>query len=239
MIRAIYFDAVGTLLHPQPDAAEVYADIGRRHGSAYSATEIAERFTQALARQDEIDRAAGWTTNAVREWRRWRDIVGEVLDDIRNPNVCFAELYVHFARPQAWQLAAEAESVLTYLKKRGYRLGLASNYDPRLHEVLAGKSVLDCLSTVLVSSEVGWRKPAPQFFEEMCREMGEPAENVLFVGDDHVNDYQAAQAAGLQTILLDPQAAYPGAVAVTKLSELPLMVESLARATMASVEEEE
>jgi putative hydrolase of the HAD superfamily len=237
MIRAIFFDAVGTLLHPQPDAATVYADIGRRHGSRYSAGTIAERLTQAFSRQDELDRAAGWTTNAVREWRRWRDIVGEVLDDIRNPNVCFAELYVHFARPQAWEVRPETEFVLAYLHKRGYRLGMASNYDPRLNEVLAGKPVLERLSPVILSSEVGWRKPAQQFFDEMCREIGEPPENVVFVGDDRVNDYDAAQAAGLEAVLLDPDNVYRGATAVRKLGDLPRVIESLALATMAKIDD--
>ena len=37
--RAVFFDAVGTLLHPDPSAAEVYAGVGRRYGSRLSVSE--------------------------------------------------------------------------------------------------------------------------------------------------------------------------------------------------------
>ena len=35
MLRAVVFDAVGTLIVPNPSVAEVYGDVGRRHGSRY------------------------------------------------------------------------------------------------------------------------------------------------------------------------------------------------------------
>ena len=56
---------------------------------------------------------------------------------------------------------------------------------------------------LVISSEVGWRKPAPEFFAALCRSAGVPAECVLYVGDDPANDYAGAEAAGLRAVLLD------------------------------------
>ena len=69
-IRAIYFDAVGTLIHPEPAAHRVYSEAGRRHGSLLSPEEIRVRFGHAFRRQEEADRTSGWRTSEARETLR-------------------------------------------------------------------------------------------------------------------------------------------------------------------------
>src|SRR5262249_24839025 len=103
-VKAIFFDAVGTLIHPEPVASRVYFEVGRRFGSRLTEEEIAARFLQAYRRQEELDRAQAWHTSEERERARWRDIVCHVLDDAADRDSCFAELYAHFARPTSWRL---------------------------------------------------------------------------------------------------------------------------------------
>ena len=86
---------------------------------------------------------------------------------------------------------------------------MASNYDQRLRSVAAGFPALQPLQLV-ISSEVGWRKPAPQFFAAMCRSVQAPADKVLHVGDDVGNDYDGAVTAGLQARLYDPHDQHAG-----------------------------
>ena len=205
MIRAIYFDAVGTLIHPQPSAAEVYLEVGRRYGSPVSRATCLRRFQKAFRKQELIDNERGWTTSENRERQRWRNIVADVLGDVRDPEACFAELYQHFAKPQAWACAPGTEELLEDLKRQGYLLGLASNYDHRLHTVVAGLAPLRAIQHIVISSEVGWRKPASAFFAALCRQAKLPAAEILYVGDDRVNDYDGARAAGLQAVLVDPR----------------------------------
>jgi putative hydrolase of the HAD superfamily len=204
MLRAIYFDAVGTLIHPQPSAAAVYAEVGARHGSAYRREQIGQRFAAAFQKQESLDRQQGWKTSEAREHERWRDIVAEVLDDVRDPAACFAELYEHFARPDVWICEPGATKLLATLQREGYVLGLASNYDHRLHAVVAGLTPLRGIQQIVISSEIGWRKPARGFFDALIRQASAPAEQILYVGDDRVNDYDGARAAGLQAVLVDP-----------------------------------
>jgi len=202
-VRAIFFDAVGTLIHPDPGAAAVYCEVGRRHGSKYDMEQIARRFKTAFQKEEDADRAGGLRTSEERERRRWQSIVAAVLDDVADPEACFEELYEHFSRPNAWQLEPEATRILEELSRRGFVLGMASNYDRRLRSVVAGFPGLSRLQHLVISSEVGWRKPAPEFFAAMCAATGLPAANILYVGDDRANDYQGAIAAGLQALLLD------------------------------------
>jgi putative hydrolase of the HAD superfamily len=220
-IAAVFFDAVGTLIHPEPAAATVYAQVGRRFGSRLTPKEIGVRFAAAFQRQEQIDLAEGLRTGEEREQRRWRHIVAETVDDVSDPEACFQDLYRHFAQPEAWRLEAAAAPVLDELARRGLVLGLASNYDRRLRSVVGGLVELRRAPHLVISSEVGWRKPAPDFFAALCRVVGLPAWSILFVGDDMQNDYDGADAAGLRAVLLDPHRRHSGLPrSISSLTEL-------------------
>jgi putative hydrolase of the HAD superfamily len=213
-VRAIFFDAVGTLLHPTPSAAEVYALVGRDFGSSLSSDVIVQRFKVAFRRQEDVDRAAGDITSEEREVLRWRTIVTEVLDDVQDAEGCFQRLYEHFAQPASWRLEPDTGHVLAALEAGGFVLGLASNFDHRLHTVRAGFPELASLRHLVVSAEVGYRKPSPRFFEELGRRTGLSPAEILLVGDDPYNDVAGAEAAGLRALRFD----------VGTLSSLPDLV---------------
>jgi putative hydrolase of the HAD superfamily len=223
-VRAIFFDAVGTLIHPEPSAPRVYAEIGRRYGSRLEEATIVTRFRTAFQREEEADRAASWRTSETREVERWRRIVGEVLSDVNHPEACFQALFAHFGRPQAWRIEPRAESLLGALRDRGFALGIASNYDHRLRVVAAGTPLFFPVAHWAISSEIGWRKPAPEFFAAACAQAQQPAARVLVVGDDWENDYQGAHAAGLVAVLVDPAGRFPGTVSIARLYDLPALL---------------
>jgi putative hydrolase of the HAD superfamily len=203
-VRAVVFDAVGTLIRPDPPAHAVYADVGRRFGSRLDQAVITARFRAAFRAEEEVDRAAGWRTDEDREERRWRTIVAATLDDVADGESCFRELWRHFARPSAWRCDADAGRVIAELRRRELAVGIASNFDGRLRSVVAGLPAIASVSPLVISSEVGWRKPAGGFFEAVARAVGcEPCE-VLHVGDDLANDFEGAVAAGLAAVLFDP-----------------------------------
>lgn len=221
-VRTVFFDAVGTLLFPDPGAPTIYAETARRHGLSLSPAEVRERFVAAYRREEEADAAAGWVTSERRERDRWRIIVTETLAGVSDPDACYRHLFDHFARPAAWKLAPDAPAVLAALSARGLLLGLGSNYDERLWPVLAGFPELDPLKgRVLISAAVGVRKPGAGFFLEAARAAGCAASEVLFVGDDLGNDYEGATAAGMPAVLLDPHDRHPAVPhRVTALAEL-------------------
>jgi len=200
-IRAVVFDAVGTLIYPRPTAAEIYAEVGRRFGSRRKQEEIAERFGLAFQKEEAVDRVAGFRTSEERERLRWRRIVTEVLDDVSDSEACFQTLFQHFSRPQAWRCDQDAASTVQALARSGYLLGIATNYDHRLRSVVAGLTELSPIQNLVISSEVGWRKPAPQFFAAVSEVHQLPSQRILHVGDDALNDYEAARAAGMPAVL--------------------------------------
>jgi len=224
-VRAVFFDAVGTLLFPDPPAPLIYAEAARRQGLTISAEDVRSRFLAAFRAEEAADRLAGWVTSEAREVARWQRIVAESLPGVPDPDGCFRELFDHFARPVAWRVDPHAEAVFAKLLVSGLVLGIGSNYDSRLNSVLEGfPDLAPMRGRVAVSAAVGFRKPAREFFREVVRlACCEPWE-VLFVGDDLDNDYEGATAAGLHAVLLDERGRHS-----TVANRVPSLVELLRR----------
>lgn len=218
--RAVFFDAVGTLLFPVAPVHETYAVIGGRHGHAPPDGDGRLAFQDAFARQERRDFQDGWRTDEARERARWRAIVGEVLPG-PNADGCFADLWAWFSTPEAWAPHPEAADVLAELAGRGLTVGVASNFDARLVGLVDALPDLAPLrGQCVVSSLVGWRKPAREFFQAVQLAAGCPAEQVLYVGDDVRNDIHGATAAGLRAVLFDPDGKAEGGPRIRRLRDL-------------------
>jgi putative hydrolase of the HAD superfamily len=204
-IRAVLFDAVGTLIRPEPGVAAAYLAAARRHRAAGNMTEdeAGRRFRIAFDRQETLDRAAGWSTSEARERQRWQAIVGEVFGEAAARDGLFETLWNHFADPQNWSPIEAARPWIDEARRAGLTIGVASNFDARLHPILAAMPELNVGTNVFVSSEIGWRKPSPEFFHPIESRLELSASELLLVGDDMQNDIEAAKAAGWQGTLLN------------------------------------
>ncbi len=202
-ITSVIFDAVGTLIYPSTGVSTVYASAGRRYGSKLTESEVALRFRAAYTQLESRDRLGDLQTSESFEFARWQEIVRQVLDDVTDYEGCFADVWRHFAQPSSWQVFPEVPGVLADLAQRGFRLAIASNFDRRLLEIAAKtESLLHC-RTVLVSSEIGNRKPHRRFFEATAAALGVKHQEAIYVGDDPHNDVDGARAVGMTTVLLD------------------------------------
>ena len=106
--RWLIFDAVGTLIEPDPPVAVAYQSIAARYGSRATLVEVGERFRRAF-RLSETDGfpngpPAGltWSSSDAIEVARWRWIVQQVVPDVDDIDRCFIELWDHFAQPTSW-----------------------------------------------------------------------------------------------------------------------------------------
>jgi len=233
VIRCVALDAVGTLIEADPAVADAYARIGRRHGSRLDRVQVDRALCEAFAACFESDRVGTpdeFVSSEESERARWRWIVGEVFSELGPIDVvdrCFEELFEHFGKASSWRCYDDVAAEVSRIEELGLEMLIASNFDSRLHAVCAGWPVLRNAHAVVVSSEVGWRKPGPGFFEALVSACGCRAEEVLMVGDDPVNDVQGALACGLQAVRVDRAAeAVPGTDKLAGLSR-PAVIGSL------------
>jgi putative hydrolase of the HAD superfamily len=221
--RYVLFDAVGTVLLPDPPVAEAYQAVGHRFGSRLSTAEVLPRFRAAFARQESLDRGEnGQRTSEDRERERWRSIVFEVFADVADREPLFDALWQHFAEPRHWRVTEGAGELLHDLAARNFVLGLASNFDRRLELLVQGLELLVPCRHIFASSALGSRKPAIEFFRAIERELNAQPRELLLVGDDFENDFLAARHAGWHAVLYDPENRYDAEPRIKRLSDLSL-----------------
>jgi len=211
-IRVVAFDVVGTLLEPVPGVGEIYHLIGQEFGCRRTLQEVTSRFREAFAATEsrpELLQQKGldpWWTSEAEEFRRWRQIVGLVLDDVSDLERCFQKIHDHFAKPSAWKIFPDVQPVIARLKQLGRTVVMASNFDNRLHHVWKGTSELSQVDDCFISSELGARKPSVGFFRMMCERLQVHPEEILMVGDDWENDVVAPRQIGLHAVWLNRKA---------------------------------
>jgi putative hydrolase of the HAD superfamily len=222
-IRWVLFDAVGTLIRPDPPVARVYHAAGRRCGSTATEEQIGLQFRQALA----AEFAAGSSlerppTSEAGEVARWRRIVAAVFPGVPAAVAAdlFQSLWDHFAQPQHWRPFPDVKPALAALQKRGLQLAIASNFDHRLLEIARELPELAPCSRVFVSSQVGYSKPDPRYFHAVAADLVAAPAEILLVGDDFTADIEGATAAGWQALWLCRDDAADRERAICSLREL-------------------
>lgn len=168
-IDGIVLDAVGTLINPVPSVASAYAATAARQGIFIEEAEVKRRFGLHF-RNDEVDEQLGpMATDEAIEYRRWRRIVANVLPDLPDLDRGFDELWDHFGRPEAWRCFPDVGPGLRTLHKAGIPIRVTSNFDGRLRAVAASLPELArFVDTLVISSEVGYRKPHPAIYAAAC-----------------------------------------------------------------------
>jgi putative hydrolase of the HAD superfamily len=106
----------------------------------------------------------------------------------------------------AWQpghhLAPTTPVLLEALRDRGLKTGLISNgFDPPdlVRAELARLGVAQLLDVIVMSGDVGVRKPDPAIFRYALEQLGVAPEHALMVGDSVPNDIAGAKAIGMKT----------------------------------------
>jgi putative hydrolase of the HAD superfamily len=99
------------------------------------------------------------------------------------------------------QLIPGTYDMLESLKGR-YRIALVSNFThpPAVEQILARVGVAHFFGGILISGELGFRKPHPAVFAELKRRLGIEAAEIVFVGDELQADIIGAQKAGMRTV---------------------------------------
>ena len=206
MIRAILFDAAGTLFFLTKTVGDHYAYVGREVGLDLDAHKLDSAFHAAWKQMPRRPAIGGPRENDDKGW--WRELVGRVIDQVA-PSLSeldrdnfFEVAYEHFAEAVAWKLYPEVPEVLAQLRPR-FQLAVISNFDGRLRFVLQNLGISKYFAHVFISSELGADKPDPEIFRRALKVIHMDANEVLHVGDDPERDWKAAAAAGLLVFRLD------------------------------------
>ena len=226
-LTAVTFDAAGTRFAPREPVGATYARVAAAHGIVVDPATTGDRFRTALRAAPPLafprvapDRRA----EAERAW--WRAVVRAALganDRQAGFDACFDALWVHYARPDAWILEEGALDTLGALRAAGLRLGIVSNFDGRLIELLTGLGIAPLVDAIVPSAAHDAAKPDSRLFHAAAELLRTRPADVVHVGDDVELDVRGALAAGFRAMLLarENAAAPPGVVVLRRLGDLP------------------
>lgn len=206
MIRALLLDAAGTLIEPAEPVPVVYARASADLGRPLDPAEVQRWFGEVFSGAGDPEYDAHPDGDAAeRDW--WRSIVravfgralvlppdGEFLDS------CFGSLFDHYADPAAWRVFPEVADVLAGARGSGLRVGVVSNFDRRLHGILAGHGLE--FEFVITSADARARKPDPSIFLQALGRLGLPEGEVMHAGDSPLADVEGAERSGIRGFLL-------------------------------------
>jgi putative hydrolase of the HAD superfamily len=191
MVRAVFLDALGTLVELEPPwialRDRVPAEVSDER------LEEALRAEMVFYREHAHEGRDGASLADLR--RRCAAIVSERLGvEIT------AEELVDAIRFDAYPDAAPA---LQALRDDGRRLVAVSNWDCSLPDVLDRVGLGELLDGVVSSAVAGARKPDPAIFEDALELAGCRPEEAIHVGDTPEEDVAGARAAGIRPLLID------------------------------------
>lgn len=207
MTRAVFFDAGHTLLYAHPDLGSIYADTTAALGVRVPAGRFVEAFVPVF-REAVREYAKDGTSSDAQDYAMWRDITRRLYGRIEALaalpfEAWFEALYRRFGDPQVWRFYADVEPALRGLRARGLKLGVVSNWDTRLRRICAGLGLDGLVDFVVISAEVGVRKPDARIFEVALGKAGVAPHEALHVGDLPDEDLEGARRAGVRGVLID------------------------------------
>jgi putative hydrolase of the HAD superfamily len=204
--RGLLLDAMGTLITLRESVGTTYAAAAAEHGLAVTPAAIDAAFPRIYRAAPPLAfalQAPGALLDAERGW--WGDRIREVFQaidgSIEPPAALLEDLFDRFAQPQLWRVYPDVPQRLAGWRQQGLRLSVVSNFDRRLHGLLAALELRSSLQDVIVSSEVGAAKPSPLPFRRAMEAMDLQPHQVWHVGDQP-EDVEGAARAGVPCLLL-------------------------------------
>ncbi|NXS12374.1 HDHD3 protein, partial [Neodrepanis coruscans] len=205
-LRLLTWDVKDTLLRLRLPVGQSYAAEARARGLQVQPEALTRAFGEAYGAQSRRFPNYGLGQGlSSRQW--WVDVVRQtfVLSGVRDDAALTAlaeKLYRDFCSSRNWEVLPGASETLSQCCQRGFRMGVVSNFDNRLENVLAQCNLRHHFEFVLTSEAAGFEKPDGRIFQEALRLGGVPPEQAAHVGDDYSRDYRAARAVGMHSFLL-------------------------------------
>jgi FMN phosphatase YigB (HAD superfamily) len=224
-LDAVFFDLGGTLVDMSVPRENVWVDVLSEHGAQVGA----DRLTNVLRNVDrDMDDAFAQIQGQDERpfWRAYDDAVLASLGVKVDPEGFRKDLSEAFGRiipdEGVWTDYPDAKPILDSLGGRDMAVGLISNATDLARKVLRRLDMERYFDPIIISSEIGHRKPEPEIFDMALKEAGVSPSRALYIGDKLAVDVKGASGAGMNAVLIDRGSVFPDApcVRITNLSTL-------------------
>ena len=225
MIRTLFLDAGGVLVHPS--WTRISAALAA-HGVVAPPGLLAAADTRARREIDDAGLIAA-TDDRERGWIYFDKVLTHAgIPRTRRTDLALDALRAYHAAENLWEhVPANVPSTLDALRAQGLQLVVVSNANGRLRRMFDRVGLTDHFNMVLDSHDWGVEKPDPALFRIALEQSCAGAAETVHVGDLYNVDVAGARAAGLAgAVLYDPAGLYPDVDCprVARLEDLPVAV---------------
>ncbi len=202
-VRAVIFDLDDTLYNRKAAQAELARIIFRRFSKLFAGIDR-QRVIRTFMRSDDkstSDFYSGRPSNGMRQARfeYLLQSLGLTTDYAEEITREYMGAYPSIHAP----MRGAVKAVKTIAER--FSVGLITNGLPDIqYEKLKVIGLSDVFSVIVLSEEVGIRKPDPRIFAMSADLMGVPPIECLYVGDSYSHDVVGAKAAGMKSCWLNP-----------------------------------
>ena len=213
--HTIIFDVGGTLAGFEDNTPfDQFLAIAKPPHRFTCGADLRLRMIQTLSRRRHEAVGLGLNDEAINNW--WHSIFDELFPHNAKAAHSMWEL---FKRNYFDSLFPDTLPTLQRFKALGVPMGIISNYGTHLLDLLPKLKIFDFFDFIIVSAIVGTVKPDPKIFEIGIEEAGVPADQILYIGDNFVDDIQGANRVGINAVLINRPGREP--------EQAPHMIDSL------------
>ena len=200
-IKAIFFDVGNTLLFPNRE--KMLSSLHARN--IFPPSEL----LQKIERQTKCDFDSLQESHSTVDHGFWHIYYTHLLEELGASSASLCAQLVSCTRISAnWcEIRTGTRESLQRLAE-SYRLGVISNADGKIAEVLDRSGISDCFESITDSGIVGQEKPHPAIFQAAVHSLEVTPEESLYIGDVYSVDYVGATRFGMQAVLFDVAGAY-------------------------------
>ena len=216
MIKAVFFDWVGTLSHPEPDRDASVHKAAREIGVELPLENL---LTGILKADNQVPEGAPpcWHEGAPEEpfLRWWKVLLAEVGADLsREEMLDITGTVGKRIRALSWVLYDDVIPVVEELKQRGLILGLISAH------YIGRAGMGPYLDVVVTARDAGADKPEPPIFMAAVERAAVDATEALYIGDQYERDIVGARRVGINAVLIDRYDLFPGITDCPRIKSL-------------------
>ena len=213
-MKFITFDITNTLIKVSPSVGYHYRNLAKKFDYEFDEEVLNKNFGRFFKHQNKLHPGYGYKSGMnSQDW--WHGIIRNLVHENSKSKMLqppteleiskiSEHIYLEFSKEIYWKKYENCDSILDSLKQKGFGLGVISNFDERLFEIVKNLGIKNYFDWILIPSNSGGHsKPDRDIFLKAFElsKMKDPNE-LLHVGDDLELDIKASESCGFNSILV-------------------------------------
>mgnify|MGYP003627202746 CR=1 FL=1 len=202
MINTVLFDFVNTIAFLTPLREDILIKYCQeQHNINFSKKQIQKIYMDV----DEQNPYSSVTIKTNKDKKNFYKKYNQTL--FSKLRISGAENYYDFYHSveKSWSLDKCIPELLNSLKSNNISIGIISNFDDNLEDILENLKIKHMFNFIVVSAQVGLEKPNTELYEYVKKQYEININNSIYIGDSYNLDYIPASEAGFKTFLIDRQ----------------------------------